>query len=72
MANLKLYQYAILWHPKKNEKGEDKKEEKTKLLIEPTTVLATNDQVAQMIAVKVIPDEYSDQLDQIDIAIRPF
>jgi hypothetical protein len=69
MTNLKLYQFAILWHPNKEQK---EKEAKTKLVVEPTTILASNDQVAQMMAVKQIPEEYSDQLDQIDIAIRPF
>jgi hypothetical protein len=69
MSNLKLYQFAILWHPNKEQK---EKEVKTKLVVEPTTILASNDQVAQMMAVKAIPEEYTEQLDQIDIAIRPF
>lgn len=67
MANLKLYQYAILLHPTK-----DDKKGKSKLIVEPTTVLAANDDVAQMMAVKSIPEDYADQLEQIDIAIRPF
>lgn len=72
MAKLKLYQYAILWHPKEKQKDEEKNEAKTKLIVDLTTVLAASDQVAQMMAIKAIPEEYTDQLDQIDIAIRPF
>lgn len=67
MPNLKLYQYAILLHPAK-----DDKKGKTKLIVEPTTVLAASDNVAQMMAVKSIPEQYADQLEDIDIAIRPF
>ena len=67
MENSRLFQYAILWHPTK-----EQKDKKSALIVEPTTILAKNEQVAQMMAVKAIPDEFTDQLEQVDIAIRPF
>lgn len=67
MEKSRLFQYAILWHPSKEDKNE-----KSKIVVEPTTILAKNEQVAQMMAVKAIPDEYTDKLEQVDIAIRPF
>jgi len=62
-----LFQYAILWHPTK-----EQKDKKSEVIVEPTTILAKNPSVAQMMAVKAIPDKYTDQLEQVDIAIRPF
>ena len=69
MSNSKLYEYAILWHPTKEQKEDGKKSE---VVVKPTTVLAPGDGVAQMIAVKAIPDKYAEEFDQIDIVIRPF
>ena len=69
MEKAKLFQYAILWHPNKDE---EKAGKKTKLVVEPQTILAPSQQVAQMIAIKSIPDEYAEHFDQIDIALRPF
>ena len=67
MANSRLFQYAILWHPTKYQK-----DDKSKVIVEPTTILAVNEHVAQMMAVKAIPELYERELEQVDIAIRPF
>lgn len=69
MSKLKLFQYAILFHP--NEK-ERKDGEKTKLLVEPKTILTTDQQSAGMEAVMDIPADYKGKLDQIEIALHPF
>ena len=68
-SKVKLYQYAAICHPTKEE---EKKGEKAKVIVEPTTVLAKNEQVAGMMIVRQIPEEFADKLEQIDIVIRPF
>lgn len=71
MEKKKLFQYAILFHSKsKDLKKEDC--ERTELIAEPKYILAINEKVAMMKAIKEIPDKYSEQLEQVEIAIRPF
>lgn len=66
---MKLFQYAILWHPNKKEIEEG---QKSKVLVEITTVLAQDAQKAGMMASMEIPMEYKSVLDQVEIAVRPF
>ena len=66
---MKLFQYAILWHPNKKELEEGLK---SKVIVEITTVLAQDIQKAGMMASMEIPSEYKTVLDQVEIAIRPF
>ena len=65
-----LFQYAILWHP--TEKQVKDEGLKSKVLVQVKTVMATDISAAQMTAAMDIPSEYKDQLDQIDLAVRPF
>jgi hypothetical protein len=64
-----LFQYAILWHPTEKQTKEG---EKTKLLIDVKTVLAANQAAVTMMAAMEIPADYKEQLEQIDIVLRPF
>lgn len=66
----KLFEYAVLWHPTEKQIKDDGK--KTILLAGPKTILAKDDKAAGMSAVMEIPQDYKEQLDQIEIAIRPF
>jgi hypothetical protein len=69
----KLFQYAVLWHPKEKKAGESSlPEEKSKIVCEPTIVLAADEKSVGILAAKKIPDEYNDQLDQIEVLVRPF
>ncbi len=70
MANSKLFQYAILWHP--TEKQVKDEGLKSKVLVQPTTILALDPAAANMAAAMQIPVDKKDQLDQIEIALRPF
>lgn len=66
----KLFEYAVLWHPtEKQIKDEGKK---TVLIAGPKSILARDEKAAGMAAVMDITTDYRDQLDQIEIAIRPF
>ena len=70
----KLFQYAVLWHPKEDNKtaGGTTVTESSKILVEPTTVLASDEKSVGILAAKKIPDEYNEQLDQVEVLVRPF
>lgn len=71
----RLFQYAVLWHPKEQNKNDltaGAPQEKSKIVVEPTIVLAGDEKSVGMLAAKKIPDDYNDQLDQIEILVRPF
>lgn len=70
MSTSKLFQYAILFHP--TEKQVKDEGMKSKVIVEPKTVLAVDQNGAAMAAAMEIPTEYKTQLDQIEIALRPF
>lgn len=71
---MKLYEYAVLYHPRpvKTKEGEEEKPQRSKLLVDVTRILANNEKEAAMIAARAIPEEYVDKLDRVEIALRPF
>jgi hypothetical protein len=66
---MKLFQYAILWTPTEDEHKEGKR---ARIIVEPTPVLARDQDGATMLAGRAIPAESIDSLDQLEIAVRPF
>jgi hypothetical protein len=66
---MKLFQYAIIWLPNEQQKKDGQKE---RLIKDITSILAVDDQTARILVAKQIPDEYDNQLDQVQIALRPF
>lgn len=66
---MKLYQYAIIYTPKKEA---DKEVKKSLVLKTVTDVLAENDQQAMILAARAIPEDYLDKLDEVQVAVRPF
>ena len=67
---MKLFEYAIIWHPTKKEIDEDGL--KSKIIAVPTTILVADNSKAQMVTAMSIPKEYKDILDQVEIVVRPF
>lgn len=65
-----LFQYAIIWHPTEKQVKDD--DAKSKVLQEVTTILAKDVNEVNMIAAMEIPADMKKQLDQIQIAVRPF
>lgn len=53
MANSKLFQYAILWHPTEKQVKDDGA--KSKVLVEPKTIMAIDQSGAAMAAAMEIP-----------------
>lgn len=67
--NAKLFEYAIIWNPNGKQ---SKKGQKPKILVAPTTILQKSAEEVGVLAAREIPSKYLDQLEQIDIAVRPF
>ncbi len=66
---MKLFQYAILWHPT----DQQRKDGKSDLIVKDISSLLQKDQSTALLAIaRLIPEEYIGQLEQVEIAIRPF
>ena len=74
MAKGKLFEYAVVYHPreKKDAAGNPIESKKSIIVQDITRVLAGSDKEVAMLAAKSIPDEYNDKLDDVEIVIRPF
>lgn len=66
---MKLFQYVIFWTPTEAQVKEGKKPE---ILKDVTTILAKDDQSANIQAARAIPETHMDSVEQITIALRPF
>jgi len=70
---MKLFEYAVIHNPKptkeQHERGDTPKSE---LVVDVTRVLANNEKEAMMLAARSIPEKFTDKLDQLEIALRPF
>lgn len=69
----RLFEYAVLFHPKivKDAQGNETQGPDT-IVHKPAFVLAKDDKEVAMRAARMIPEEYLDRLDQVEIVIRPF
>jgi len=73
MAKGKLFEYAVLFHPKASkEQAERGETPKSEILISPATVLATSPEQVSILASRAIPPTHVDKLDDIEIVVRPF
>jgi len=66
---MKLYEYAVIYHPKKKK---DEEAAKSEVLVPVTTILAADEKEVAIRAARAIPAEYAEKLDQVEIAFRPF
>lgn len=70
---MKLYQYAIIFHPKQTKQQKDDGiDPVSKIVKDITSILAPDDKSALLIIAREIPTEYTDKLSQVEIALRPF
>lgn len=73
MAKGKLFQYAVIYHPKQTKEQNDRGEmAKSELVTPPTTQLAGSDDEVSIIAARSIPAEHLDHLEDVEIVVRPF
>lgn len=66
---MKIYEYAILYKPSKDEEKEGKTAE---IIVKPTTLVASNEAEATFKAARAVPEEYADRYDRLEVAVRPF
>lgn len=70
---MKLFEYAIIHHAKRTKKHDDEgTEPQHKVLKVITSVLAKDEREVLLLAAREIPAEYTERLDQIEVAVRPF
>ena len=69
----KLFEYAVLYHPKvtKDANGNETQGPDV-LLVKSEFVLAADDKQVAIQAARSIPEEYLERLDQVEICVRPF
>ena len=68
-----LFQYAVIFHPKATKDQLERGERpKSKVLTDITTTLAGNEQEVGIMAARAVPQEYIDQLEDVEIIVRPF
>jgi len=70
MGRLKLFQAAVVWHPDLNKEEEEKMD--SIILVEPYTVLEKDDKTLAYKLVRALDEKYIDQMNQIELIIRPF
>lgn len=70
MAEVRLFEYAVILQPKEDKDGEEV--EPGKVVVEPETILCKDPDQAGMIAARSIPDEFIDKLDRLTVVVRPF
>lgn len=70
---MKLYEYAVIFNPRSTKEQEDRGDKaKSLLIVDVKRVLSNSDKEAMMLAARDIPAEYTDKLDRVEIALRPF
>ena len=73
MPHGKLYEYAVIHHPKpKRDVAGNEEPVKSKLITDVTRVLSSSDKEVGILAGRSIPEEYLDKLDEVEIVVRPF
>jgi len=70
--SVKLYEYAVILDEKRNK--DDDITDDSRIVVEPTTVLAKDDAQAQLLAARSIPEEFltNGKLDRLMVVVRPF
>lgn len=70
---MKLYEYAVIYSPLATKDQADRGETpKSILIVDVKRTLAGSDKEAMMLAARDIPADYTDKLDLVEIAMRPF
>jgi len=72
MAKGKLFEYAVLYHPKRTKDQADAGVyPKSEVLVPPTTTIGQEAEIP-MIAARAIPVTHQDKLEDVEIVVRPF
>lgn len=71
MSKAKLFEYAILVHTDTKD-AKKTGSARTKLLSEVNHIVATDEKQAAILAAREIPEQYLNNLDNVEVLIRPF
>jgi len=66
----RMFQYVVLLHPTEKEVKDNAA--KSTILTDVTSILAKDEKSAAMQATMGIDPKYKDQLDQVEVVVRPF
>jgi hypothetical protein len=69
MAKSQLFEYAVLYHPRKTK---DEENPKTVVIVQPTTILAENQNEVSIRVARELPAEYVDKINELEKQVRPF
>lgn len=69
---MKLFEYAIIHHPKTTKDQRDAGKEARSVLVKFAQTLAKDANEVNILAARQIPDELLEKLDEVEIAVRPF
>lgn len=70
---MKIYEYAVIHHPLATKEQQDRGEKpRSVLVVDVTRILARDEKEASMLAARAIPEDFTDKLDRVEIAMRPF
>lgn len=70
---MKLFEYAIIHHPKVVKDSSGNETQGPDMLIqEPKHVMANSDKEVAMRAAREIPDSFLSKLEEVEICVRPF
>lgn len=74
MARTKLFDYAVLYHPKptKDASGNDTTPDSEVLTVSSGPVLANDEKEVAMRAARAVPEAYAEKLDRVEVIVRPF
>jgi len=69
----RLFEYAAIYHPKVTKADQDEaRRVRSKILIEPTHILARDEAEVRAKAFRQLDAEYDDKLDQVEVLVVPF
>jgi hypothetical protein len=69
----KLFEYAVIYHEKPTKHQTDNNVRvRSRLLVEPTAILARDEAEVKAKAYRQIDAEYDEKLDQIEVLVVPF
>ena len=72
-AKGKLFEYAVLHHPKaKKDLAGNEEQVKSSILTDVTRILAASPEEVSILAARSIPPDFLDKLEQVEIVVRPF
>jgi hypothetical protein len=73
MSKGKLFERAVLYHPRPTKEQREVGETPKSIIIAPAEyLLATNEQEVSVRTARSLPEQYLDKLDDIEILVRPF